>query len=109
MEKVMRIYSVGPDELPEEDLNEIAMEKYIWMVYWYEMDFYKGQGEAVLLGKDGRLYVRNLGHYSNGGPLDDWEDDRSVMTIEELLRKKDNIHDFDCKDAVKDMVRSLFA
>lgn len=105
----MEIYSVGCDELDDWDWKEIEAEKYIWTVYWYESGCYEGSGEAVTLGKDGLLYCKDLGHCSCYGPMEDWETGCSVMTVEEFLREKDNIHDYDCKEVVKDKVRSLLS
>ncbi len=105
----MRIYNVGTDELSDWDFNEVKEEKYKWIVYWYENGGYDGSGEAVAMDQDGLLHCKNLGHCSCYGPMDSWETGCATMTVEEFLKDKDSIMDYDCKDEIKKQVRRLTA
>ena len=104
----MLVFSVGPDELNKWDLQEVNkfQDDYVWLVYWYEGGGYEGSGEAVALYKDGLLHCKNLGHCSCYGPMEGWGSE-NVMTIEKFLEPKDDIHVFDCMEAVKEKVKSL--
>jgi hypothetical protein len=105
----MNIYNVGLDELGLGSLQELAdKNKFDWLVYSYCGGDWEGDGQAILLGKDGFLYTTNLGHCSCHGPEDGFYD-LCRMTIEEFLREKDSIFDFECKDAVGLKVRELLA
>ena len=59
-------YQVGPDDpgIPNEP-------DFIWIVHWYEIGDYCGDGEAIGLHKDGFLYTCGLSHCSCYGPCDD--------------------------------------
>lgn len=104
----MLIYNVGVDELREWDFREVKAEAYKWIVYDYQDGGYDGSGVAVAYKEEnGLLYIKNLGHCSCYGPMDSWETECYVMTVAELLRDKDSVMDFDCKDAIKNKVREL--
>jgi len=105
----MRIYNVGKDELSDWDFNEVKQEKYKWIVYEYENGGYDGSGHAVAMDQDGLLHCKDLGHCSCYGPMDSWETGCSTMTVEEFLKDKDSIFDYDCKDEIKKQVRRLTA
>jgi hypothetical protein len=106
----MRIYNVGTDELSDWDFNEVSQDKYKWIVYWYENGGYDGNGEAVALGKDDdKLYCKNLGHCSCYGPMDSWETGCTMMSVDEFLKDKDDIFEYDCKEEIKKKVRRLTA
>jgi hypothetical protein len=104
----MEIYNVGKDELRDWNFTDIKGELYRWMVYDYVDGGYDGDGTAVAYREDaGLLYCKNLSHCSCYGPLDSWETSCVKMTVEEFLRDKDSIMDYDCKDAIKRKVREL--
>lgn len=100
----MKLYNVGPDEpygYEEKD------DRYVWLVYWYEIGDYCGDGEAVAFGKDGLVYFYGLGHCSCYGPFDDWGSPGKGMTVEEYLRPKDSVHDLSVKGPVDEKVTKL--
>ena len=101
-----KLHQEGPNKLTDFDLNMIDLEKFKWIVYWYEEGFYDGGGEAVALGNDGLLYVSALGHCSCFGPTEHFNHTDS-MTIEEFNRPKDSIHDYDCRYELKSKVGEL--
>ena len=104
----MKIYNVGPDELTDYGLKYMD-GAYKWLVYWYEIGGYDGSGEAVALREDGMLVVKNLGHCSCYGPMEDWATGSSVVSRDEYLRKKEDIHDLTVMEAVDEKVRKLLA
>jgi hypothetical protein len=62
------VYRLGDDAY---DLR--ASFEYEWLVYDYGIGDYCGNGTAVALSKDGKLYMADLGHCSCYGPFDgDW-------------------------------------
>jgi hypothetical protein len=102
-EIAMDVYNVGVEEP-----WDLPSDGYVWLVYSYDVySQYEGGGEAIGLSEeDGMLYIYNLGHCSCYGPFD------SVcvsMTVEEYLRPKDSVHDFDPKSDVDKKVRELLA
>ncbi len=100
----MDIYQVGPD-MPY-GLSED--QKFAWVVIYYENGGYDGQGEAVALCKDdGLLYIKNLGHCSCYGPMDDGLEAGGTMTVEKFLEDKEDIISYDAKDVVKEKVSEL--
>lgn len=102
----MKIYNVGPDELCDWDLEQVG-EGYDWLVYWYEVGCYDGDGEAVALRKDGMVEIKCLGHCSCYGPMDDWATGISEVSLEELLRDKDSVHDIAVREEIMSKVREL--
>lgn len=104
----MKIYQVGPDtsyDVPGEETEE-----YEWLVFWYKDEGYDGHGETVAYCKgDGLLYVKDLSHCSCYSPFD-WGMESGVkMTVEAFLKEKDDIHDYDARNEIKDKVRELLA
>lgn len=100
----MKIYNVGPDEVYG-DLEEADFE---FIVYWYQIGDYCGDGEAVgLCNSDKLIYVKNLGHCSCYGPMDGGMKSGDTMTVQDFLSNKDNIHYYDARDEIKDKVREL--
>lgn len=97
-----KIYNVGTDvsyDLPSEDGLQ-------WLVYSYsDYDGYSGGGQAVALWEDGFVTVKDLGHCSCYGPFDSWGKDN--ITIEEVLREKDGIHDLDIMEDIMVKIREL--
>jgi len=114
----MKIYDVGPDKLEDYDLNWVGGYKedhqqgdggYEWVVYWYENEYYEGYGQAVALRKDGLVEVKDLSHCSCYGPMEHWATEASTISVEELLRKKDNVHDLQIREEVEEKVRQLIS
>jgi hypothetical protein len=103
----MKIYNVGPEELCDSDFEQIEPSRFEWMVYSFQRPVHFGEGEAVCLGTDGLLYTCMLDDCTFYGPLE--ERQFSAMTIEEFLRPKDNIFDYECMEAVETKVRELLA
>jgi len=101
----MKVYQVGPDSAYDEPQGIDG--QYVWLVYWYEEGSYEGNGEAVALGKDGKLYGYDLGHCSCYGPFDDYGSNREDVALADLLEVKDNIHDQDWHEAIKTKVKEL--
>lgn len=103
----MLVFNVGPDELNEYDLHDVMkiQENYVWFVYWYEGGDYDGFGEAIALDKEGRLQYSDLGHCSCYGPMESFPS--NTMTVEEFFAQKEDIHDVDFKDEIKEKVKSL--
>ena len=102
----MKIYQAGPDK-PDLYEYEMCQEAYQWLVHWYEDGGYDGSGQAVALHQDGTVYVKNLDHCSCYGPFDSWETSCQKITVEELLRDKDSIHDIEIRDEIMTEVRKL--
>jgi hypothetical protein len=102
----MKIYNVGPDELSEWDFSDRLKDGYVWFVYFYEEGSYEGSGEAVALREDGTLDLHNLGHCSCYGPMEEWPS-TVAMSVEEFVRPKDSIWDYEAKDAVFQKVQEL--
>lgn len=100
----MLVFSVGPDELPEYELPNV--EDYIWLVYWYENYGYEGSGEAVALDKEGHLQYSRLEHCSCYGAMEGFPC-KTFMTVEEFFAPKENIHDVDFMDEIKEKVKLL--
>ncbi len=64
---MMEVYEVGPDNIePNEN------ENFLWVVTWYQSNYYEGSGEMIALNKDGSLHEFNLSHCSCNDPLEDW-------------------------------------
>jgi hypothetical protein len=108
----MEMYNVGPDELDQyalADLTYVGTRDFAWCVYWYYHPGYEGEGEAVALHKDGRVFVKNLGHCSCYGPMDGGLESGKAMTVEEFLTETDDIHDYDARPELKAKVRELLA
>lgn len=105
----MKIYNVGSDELGNWDLKDVEAQEdqFEWFVYDYQNGGYDGSGEAVALGKDGKLHCKNLGHCSCYGPMDGWPYSTEVVAVEDFFKTKDNVLDYDCKDAIKAKVAEL--
>lgn len=98
----MNVYNVGPDEL---SFNEDDFE---FIVCWYESGYYCGSGEAVGFCKtDKMIYVKNLGHCSCYGPMDDGMKSGDTYDIKYFLQDKDNIHSYDAREEIKDKVEEL--
>lgn len=105
---MFEIFQVGPDQLSEWDLKEVQDDgRFEWLVYWYEDGGYDGSGEAVALGKDGLLYIKNLGHCSCYGPMDGWATDCDKTTAQEFFKKKESIFELEVKDEIYKKVREL--
>lgn len=103
----MELYKVGKDDLGQYDLYDVDPEKFEWLVYSYDFwGQYEGDGEAVALGKDGLLYVHDMSHCSCYGPMDQFGN-KGTMTVEEFLREKDDVHDYQARDEVESKVRML--
>lgn len=96
-----KIYSIGPDECYDVPNSEGLQ----WLVYWYESGYYDGQGQAVALWEDGSVTVKDLSHCSCYGPFDSWGKDN--VTIEEVLREKDDVHDLDIMEDIMVKIREL--
>lgn len=104
----MRIFNVGPCDLSQEyDLREVKEDDYQWIVYWYEYESYEGQGEAVALRKDGTIVVKDLGHCSCYGPMDEWETGCSSFSKNEFLAKRESVHDYYNREEVMAKVLEL--
>lgn len=101
----MKIYNVGPDELCDYEVGQITADQFKWLVYFYEIGDYCGDGEAVAMGKDGLLYYTSLSHCSCYGPMESWPDRK--ITVTEFLRPKDSVHDYCFKEEVNKQVRAL--
>ena len=67
----MRIYSVGREELDDDDLQYLDKEAYEYLIYSYEAAYYGGSGAAVLKDNNGKFILINLGHCSCFGPLEE--------------------------------------
>lgn len=100
----MDIYKVGKCELADWDFTDL--KEYSWIVYDYDGGGYDGWGTAVAY-KEGLLYCKDLGHCSCYGPMDCWETSCTKVTVDEFLRDKDSIMDYDCNDPIKSKVREL--
>lgn len=77
----MQEYSVGPDVcdyIPND-------ENFVWVVYWYKIGDYCGDGEYLALHKDGTLYNGGMSHCSCYGPFDGGLISGSSFTKEEIL------------------------
>ena len=103
---MMKIYQLG-DELCDWDLNEVSDADFEWLIHDYEIGCYDGSGQAVALGKDGRVWVKDLGHCSCYGPMDSWETGCSIITVEELLREKDDVHDIRINGTILSKAKEL--
>ena len=103
----MRVYNVGPDQLKDYDLAYVKEDGYEWLIYWYEEGYYDGSGEAVALRKDGQLVIKNLGHCSCYGPMEDWETGATIVSVGEFLKPKDSVHDITVMEAVMSEARKL--
>lgn len=100
------IYNVGDEEC----CDVYADEKFRWIVYVYENYGYEGGGEAVGYNiEDGLLYVQSLSHCSCYGPMDDGFNGATKYTVEEYLRVKDNVLDYESMDCVKKKVHELLS
>ncbi len=101
----MNIYNVGPCELSFNDFDLIDFE---FIVYYYETGCYCGSGEAVGFCKTDRLiYVKNLGHCSCYGPMDDGMKSGESYDIKYFLDHKENIHHYDAREEIKTKVEEL--
>lgn len=99
-------YSVGKDELCGRDFSYITDNDKTdieWIVYHYTSDWYEGSGEAIVK-KDNKYYYYDLGHCSCYGPL---EGSPTEHSLQEILSDKDNVHDFDVCQEIKDKIREL--
>jgi hypothetical protein len=99
----MEVYSIGPDNAWMGDyVNE---NDYIWIVEWYEDVGYDGNGEAVALGKDEKLYFANLGHCSWNGPYE--EGFSGGVSVEEFKKSRNDVLGYNQKDEVTQKVLEL--
>jgi hypothetical protein len=101
--QMMKVFQVGPDELGFSIKDE---QEFDWVVYYYEQGDYDGNGEAVAL-KNGVLYVQNLGHCSCYGPMDDGLEGGDQMTLEQFWNVKEDIHQHDMMEEIKEKVIEL--
>lgn len=85
----MEVFSVGVDEC---DYLDAQLDGGLWLVYWYEIGDYCGDGEAVSLKEDGRLYFANLGHCSCYGPGDGGFSES--CSVEDFLKGLENVHGY---------------
>lgn len=92
----MKIYNVGPDELNEGELSYLPQDT-VWIVYSYTIGDYCGDGEAVLLTKEGKFYTIGLGHCSCYGPIDSSSDLRETTLEEYLASYADVTENYNCK------------
>lgn len=101
----MKIYQVGPDLPYDLDEND---ERFEWVVFWYENEGYDGSGEAIGLCKqDGLLYIKNLEHCSCYGPMDAGLESGDKITIEEFMKHKESVHDYEAMAETKEKVIEL--
>lgn len=101
MEKIYNVGTEVPYDLPTDDGLQ-------WLVYLYEdYDGYSGGGQAVALTIDGTVLVKDLGHCSCYGPFDCWETSSQKITVEELLREKDDVHDIIIKEEIMSKAKEL--
>ena len=88
----MKVYCLNDEAYGYDD----GGDQYQWMAYWYESEPYEGSGEAVALGKDGFLYIANLGHCSCYGPFEDHWDNTPAswdkVSVEDFLGGLDSVH-----------------
>lgn len=105
-EDKMQIYQVGSD-VPELYDYELVDDDYEWLVHSYSNGYYDGYGQAVALHKNGTVYVKSLDHCSCYGPFDSWETSSLKITVEELLREKDSVHDIHISEDIMTKVREL--
>lgn len=77
----VQLYQVGPGELSDDQVG--AVKECVWLVYWYEIGCYCGDGEAVSF--DGKNYtLHNLSHCSCYGP-DDKLSTGDTITLDQLF------------------------
>lgn len=108
----MKIYQLGPDVPYELKYESYGLTEgndcYVWLVHDYRNDGYEGYGSAVALSKgDGLLYFKNLDHCSCYGPMDGGMESSQKITVEEFLRVKDDVLDFDAPQVLKTKVAEL--
>lgn len=104
----MKIYNVGSDALPQYIERE-AEERFVWFVYDYKYDGIEGGGEAVGLDPEGLLHCYNLDHCSYDGPIDDIGREDECVSLDEFLKPKESVHDWNCSQAIRDQVARLVA
>lgn len=93
------LYSVGPDQIDDRDC-----EGYEWVVYWYEIGDYCGDGEAVSF--DGTYYrVHGLSHCSCYGPEDGMQCG-DIVSLDSLLGSSIT-PGTEIRSAILDKVREL--
>lgn len=92
----MQIHKLGPSECP----ITTHRDDFDWCIYWYNYveDEYYGEGTSITYcSKENQLYVRDLGHCSCFGPMDNDFIEANVgiefaekITPEEYLSKPPN-------------------
>ena len=71
------------EELDDYDLEKIPVGiEEVW--YWYMTGNYCGAGQMILLGKDGKYYIHDMGHCSCYGPTDEIETLGGIESLAEL-------------------------
>lgn len=82
----MQVYDVGPHSLDSWELDAIPGDR-VWVVVWYESDYYEGSGLAAALRPDGDIEYKDLGHCSCYGATDGWQvGNVRVVSPEEFLK-----------------------
>ena len=96
----MKVYSVGPDDLSEENLPS----DFEWIVYWYEVVAYAARGEAI--SWDGEhLRSHDLSHCSCYGPMEDFNSGGCAITADDF--ESDNVLNKNYRPEVVRKVREL--
>jgi hypothetical protein len=69
-----KIYRDGmcstPENFADYEINELKKSNVTHIWYWYTTGSYEGAGRAVILLKNGKWKLLNLGHCSCYGPLE---------------------------------------
>ncbi len=104
---MMKIYCLNEEACYAPGEADEQFDHYEWLVYdYWDQDGYSGDGEGVALGKDGLLYVYNLGHCSCYGPFDSFGSHDGGITVEKYLETENDATDpFNQK--VRDKVKKL--
>ncbi len=101
---MMEIFSVGPDDVHSYELDRFSSDDIAYIVYWYEIYSYEGDGDCVVIHHDNSMEYFGMSHCSCYGPL---EDSGVSITVEDIVSTKESIHEFDCKEEVKNKVKEL--
>lgn len=88
----MREYNLGPGELTLDGYDKLPDDNIEWVVYFYESDYYDGNGVAVWKVGD-RFGMQNLGHCSCYGPVEDAN--KATMSLIELLAEFKSMSEID--------------
>ncbi len=106
----MDIYSIGrTDFVKTWGLEGLNQDMFVWLIAWYHDQGYDGDGELVLLARDGRIFFYDISHTGGYNAVNSWEKDAQILTQAEYLDPGKLFATYACEGTVplREAVRAL--